>query len=662
MSFLLPLALLLGLTVAFPIFAHALRKGRAQTLDFPAARLVPEQKSSAQQRHRIQDRLLLLLRIAMLVCLTLLAASPFVRCSRLALSRTDGASVAAALVIDDSASMRALLPNGKTRLEAALAGADQLLDTARAGDSFSIVLAGYPARVLTPSTTELGSVRDALLEVKPTDRRTDLDSALRLARSLQEDVPQSDRPIVLLSDLSHRDPLDLSGVVLPDAGLRDPLENCALLAAVRINDAVQVEMACTSADSLRNRKIRLETPDGATVAADKEAEDGVVRIPLLNKSKKNSPPRIVARLTPPKTPNLDQISADDHVDVLENSTALTIAVRADQGKAGHKTGSGTVVQAAIESLDRGTRVQTLSLLPDNENDLEPYGALFIDDPSGLTPEVSEAIATWAQRGGVGVLLLGPSIASTPLGSTFSPFVDGPVTWARTTSKGADAKTPGSLGPLTTTWDDLGTDYRATFTVDEGATTRVRWDDGSPLVVERTPGRGLLLTVALPASVDQSDLALRPAFLELMDYVVTQSAIRRGAQATPVGQRWNVDESTIVRGPEGQVLPHRRVEGVTSSSYVEPHLAGRYTISTNEDRPEEAHATRVAMLDRAEQVSQPNEKLQAGAGREQQAALTKVGISREIALLALILGALELTFRALKRARGGRHLPNALSSP
>ena len=67
-----------------------------------------------------------------------------------------------------------------------------------------------------------------------------------------------------------------------------------------------------------------------------------------------------------------------------------------------------------------------------------------------------------------------------------------------------------------------------------------------------------------------------------------------------------------------------------------------------------------MLDRAEQVSQPSADLSGGGATRRQAALTKVGISREIALLALILGALELAFRAVKRARGTRPLPSAVS--
>src|SRR5690606_18195909 len=193
MSFLLPLALVLAVTAVFPILAHALRRGRAELVPFPAAHLVPEKKSSAQKRHRLEDKLLLLLRVLILLCLALLAASPFVRCSRLALSRTDGASVAAALVIDDSASMRAQTSSGETRLSVAVEAAKQLLKTARSGDSFSVVLAGYPARVLTPTTTELSSVVNILESIPETDRRTDLETALELARGLQADLPQRDR-------------------------------------------------------------------------------------------------------------------------------------------------------------------------------------------------------------------------------------------------------------------------------------------------------------------------------------------------------------------------------------------------------------------------------------------------------------------------------------
>ncbi len=513
MSFLVPLALLLGFTAVFPLIAHALRRGQARPISFPAARFVPSKTTAAKERHRIEDKWLLLLRTLLLLCLAALAASPFVQCSRLSLSRTDGASLAGVLVIDDSASMRANDEGGRPRLEKAVKAASELILTAQPGDSFAIVLAGQPARVLTPPTTELSSVAEALSGIEASDRETDLSAALTLARSLVSEAEQEDRPLVLLSDLaiSSDDTLNLEGVIIPDAGLTEKFENCALISAVRSSDAVQVETACTSPLALQNRFIELLDEKGRVTGKPIQAQDGALRMPL-DESNRDKTLALRVRLTPPARAEADAIASDDSCPVLETASSLTIALRADQAKAGLKTGAGTVLQAGLEALERNLRVETLSLLPDQSADLNRFAGLMIDDPSGFTPEVREALQAWVQEGGVAVLLLGEGINRTPLGSDFSPFLKGAPTWSRTDAHGANEKEPGSLGPLSTTWADIGAKFRANLGDIEGAEKKASWNDGQPLVIERLLGRGLLLTVTLPSSVDTSDLALRPAFL------------------------------------------------------------------------------------------------------------------------------------------------------
>jgi hypothetical protein len=554
-------------------------------------------------------------------------------------------------------------------LSLAIEAARQLLATARSGDSFSIVLAGYPARVLTPTTTELSSLDDILESIPETDRRTDIEAALDLARGLQADLPQKDRPIVLLSDLSSPDTLNLSDVLVPDAGLRSPLSNCALVNAIRSERAVQMEISCTGTEAVSERTVDVIDANGRPLGPPVKARDGAVRFELAEKAKAPSDMLLTARLSPPKDPQNDQISADDTCVVLSGAATLTVALRADQSRAGVKTGANTVVQTAIEALDAGVRVQTLTLLPDRSTDLDSYGALLIDDPSGFTPEVGEAISGWVERGGVAVTFLGPGILSMPLGSSFAPFLDAPPRWEASPSLGADPETPGSLGPLTTTWENIGARKRATVSPDERAEIKARFSDGAPLVLEKPEGRGLLLTVTLPSSVDLSDLALRPAFLELIDYAVTQSAIRRGAQATVVGERWNVAHDAIVRDPSGSIVEKKsRLLSDSEEAdaqdnnrkYVEPDLAGRYTLTQPTSRGENLPSFRYAVRDLTEHVAQPNEQITSGSSTGQQATLTQVGISREIALLALLLSALELAYRALRRARQTPPLPSAVS--
>ena len=661
MSFLLPLGLLLGLAAIAPLLAHALRRGQAKPLHFPATHLVPSKTSSAKERHKLEDKWLLLLRILMLFCLALLAASPFVQCSRLSLSRTDGASVAATIIIDDSASMRARTKEGSSRFEIAIEDAMDLLDTARPGDSFALVLAGSPARIASPPTTELSSFKETLQAIQPSDRKTDLQGALTLSRALHANRKQSEQSILLLSDLSIENlELDLSDIIVPPGELRAPLSNCALQGATLGGEFVHIEVVCTSADAAQDRTIHIENRNGKILASAVAAQDGAVRIQLTKKQKSNiSSADLRAVLSAPANSELDNISEDDSCPVLNAAAHLTVGVRADQAKAGIKTGAGTVLQAAIEALDRDVRVQNLSILPDRGTGLKSFGALLIDDPSGFTPEVRDALSHWVSGGGVGVLFLGPGISHAPLGSDFSPFLLSAPSWSRTDAPGVNAEIPGTLGPLTISWNDLHAKSRAVLNQETNVEIKASWSDGTPFVVERSLARGLLITVTLPASLDRSDLALRPAFLELIDYVISQSAIRRGAQATPVGTPWVVNPGETVTAPDGQQLEKLRrssvsdlQEGITPEQrqYVEPPLAGRYTIATTSREGNLEASYRYAMRDLREPVLQPLENLKGRSSGKSQARLAKVGISREIALLILILGVLELSFRMFRRQR------------
>jgi hypothetical protein len=106
-SFLYVAALAALALVGAPLVAHLLQRRRSDERDFPPARLVPASPPVARRRRRVDDRALYAVRTAAILALTLLGASPFVRCSALALGRQSGASIALALVLDDSLSMSA---------------------------------------------------------------------------------------------------------------------------------------------------------------------------------------------------------------------------------------------------------------------------------------------------------------------------------------------------------------------------------------------------------------------------------------------------------------------------------------------------------------------------------------------------------------------------
>ncbi|MEM9877287.1 MAG: BatA domain-containing protein, partial [Myxococcota bacterium] len=154
MSFLTLAALAVGLLVAAPIVAHLLRRKPPEEVAFTAVDLVPATTATAQRRNALEDRALFFVRAIAVLALAILGATPFVTCQRLSLARDGGASVAIAIVLDDSMSMQAATP-GETvsRFDRAPEGARGLLAGRREGDAGAVVLARAPPRGDHPATT-----------------------------------------------------------------------------------------------------------------------------------------------------------------------------------------------------------------------------------------------------------------------------------------------------------------------------------------------------------------------------------------------------------------------------------------------------------------------------------------------------------------------------
>jgi hypothetical protein len=124
----------------------------------------------------------------------------------------------------------------------------------------------------------------------------------------------------------------------------------------------------------------------------------------------------------------DAIAADDVAPVLAAGGSLAVAVVTDAAAGRTATGGPTPVEQALAALRLEADVRPLALVPDRAEDLAPFGALLLDDPPGLGPEVRRALGAWLEKGGVALAALGPAAASAPLGATLEPFVVGAVRW------------------------------------------------------------------------------------------------------------------------------------------------------------------------------------------------------------------------------------------
>jgi hypothetical protein len=702
MSFLTAYALAIALFVGAPVLAHLLRRRKAEERLFPPARLVPPTPPAARRRSMLEDRALFAVRALAVLTLALLGATPFVRCSRLALTRRSGASVALALVVDDSLSMRAKLPGGATRWARALASARELTSGLQTGDAVAIVLAGAPARVALGSTTNMAAVAEALDGLQPSDRATDLDGAVGLARGLVRGLAQRDKRVVVLSDLADGSPPDappLGGdgeIALwqPVPELLANGKDCAVTRADRSGARVWARVVCTASDdapaapaapsasaSAASAAGSASAPPGPSAGRKLEIRAGdkvIASVPLgpsvrVEEIAVELPPGAPEHLRAGLTGE-DAIAEDDEAPVVAAGGALPMGVVVDAATTHVATGGPPPIEQAFTALELDAQVHPLPSVPEHAEELNPYAALIVDDVPGFTPEVRRAIAAWVERGGVLLLTLGPRAAAAPLGAGFEPLVPGVVRWGPSPSPGIDPATAALLGPSADGLADLAPRGRAALDPEAAVRADIlaRWLDGAPLLLRRSLGRGAVLVMTLPLSTEESDLVLRPAFLALLDRFVSTARARGGARRVDVGEAWTFDgyrsvkvQQVALSGP-GKPTPLRVSEGDAAALQgrapveaerrlrAEPPLAGLYELELDGERTSRVAAVPDREIDLRPRRVRDEARAAALGGID-----PSLDVSPYVALLLLGLFAVELVLRLLgQRAATAERLAQA----
>ncbi|MBX3262713.1 MAG: VWA domain-containing protein [Labilithrix sp.] len=649
MSFLTVLALAVAALIAAPYLAHRLRRQRADEVPFAPARLVPEAPPKARRRARLEDRSLFAIRAASVVALALLGASPLVRCSRLALSR-GGASVAVAIVIDDSMSMRAKDGGDRSRFARAKKGAEEILASLREGDAAAIVLAGAPARVGLAATTDVGAARAALEGVVESDRATDLDGAVAIARTLVGQLPQIDRRVIVLSDLAdgNADAPPLGGaadatvpvwVAMPELAKDTDAADCGILAADRAGGRARVRFACSLPRAAAGREVQIKDGDKVLQTASlPQTALGEVMLPIVGDDARE----LFAVLT-----GDDAVAADDRALVVVESGPAAIAVVGDRSDDAVSTGGAPVVEQALAALHVDMAVRPIPQAPDRREDTAAFAAMLVDDPPGFTPEQRHALAAFVDRGGVLVLALGRRAAAAPLGATFEPFLARAVGFGPTPTQSADpASGAPALGDAAASLSDLAAKGRAALAPDDASAFEpiLKWSDGAPFVMRRARGRGEVWVTTLPFSVDVSDMALRPGFLSLLDAIVGDAKERSSPLRGDVGVPWVFAGAGAVEaiGPGGRVASSRD----DGALRIVPTLIGPHRL-TVDGTPE----LRVAAPVQREIDLRPRAVASTATSSSLGGGVSVVDVSWAIALVLLVLVAAETVVRAVTRPRG-----------
>jgi Ca-activated chloride channel homolog len=176
MGLLLPFALGL-LALAIPIIIFYMLKLRRRDHVVSSSllwrRALLDRTANAPWQ-RLRRNLLLLLQLLLLILLVLVLARPFV----LSDAPIEGNAV---VVLDASASMRAVDAEGKSRWDRAVEEAGRLIDGLSGGSRMTLVWAGPNPSVASAPTGNKGALRSALASLRPSNGPGDLPSALILA-------------------------------------------------------------------------------------------------------------------------------------------------------------------------------------------------------------------------------------------------------------------------------------------------------------------------------------------------------------------------------------------------------------------------------------------------------------------------------------------------
>jgi len=660
-SFLTVAALFASLLVGLPLAAHLLRRRHAEERFFPPTVWLSATPPNARRRSRIEDRALLIVRILGVLGLTILGATPFVSCSHLALERRGGASVAIAIVVDDSLSMRALAGE-TTRIELARQAALDLIDGARAGDAFAIVLAGSPPRVALAPTTDLAAVRDAASRIVASDRATDVEGATRLGRDLVAHMPQPDRRVVLLSDLrdGRPDAPELAGdaevsLWFPLTGLAAPVGgDCAILGASRTGARGEVRLACAAGDG---GAAGPSPSEGRTIVIRREGDrEALVKLPLpaevtIAAYTLDLPPVADEAVLVAEIDGKDAIASDDRATLSAAGAELSIGVVSDTSATQTETGGPPPLEQGFAALGLGASIKPFNTTPDEERDLGALGALVIDDPPGFTPEQRRALSSWLDKGGTLLVTLGPTAAAAPLGSTFAGILPGVVRWGASPALGVSADSAGTFGVSARGLSTLAPKGRATIDAEAatGGEVLAAWTDGAPLLIRRRVGRGSVLVSTLPLSTEQSDFALRPAFLALLERVAELSRAASGNARVDVGQAIALEGFKDVKAsylaPSGEPPVPVEIRGDARGARLEPGLAGRYELVLDG-----ATSMRTATVPAREIDLRPRKVADGARAKELGGEAPHVDASPYVAVFLLALFALETALRVFSGRR------------
>ena len=605
MNFLDPI-FLAGLGVAaVPIVIHLINRRKARLHRFAALEFVLRSQKRTARKWRIKQLLLLIVRTLAILAIPMALSRPYLSLSGATVTALPGGAPSSVVfVVDDSMSMRWDDGDGSL-LDKAIAEAKSGVADLGEEDNAALVLAGSSARAVVPDLTfDRGVVLDALDDIEPGHRSTDLAGALGLAWGLLQTSSLDERRIVLITD-AQRAGFDLAKLPWPVGGGPQVVVRNLAAGEVRPNRAVvgveaepapeagpfawRFAVSVAASSEVGEAPVAVETSialevDGRVVTqgfvspAPGEVVVKTFTAPIGGEGVRRG--RVVLRG--------DGLSADDvrAFSLRVRPSLRVLVVNGDPRTIPYNDEVFYLEKALLPGAGAGSRlrprvVQTSALA---SMDLREVDVVFLANVGEAPPGVAALLEGWVRRGGGLIVSAGERMAGAR-GRWIDSLLPASSRGIRKLGRDTGAP-PVRLGPPPTGLPmfDLfrgaaGEGLRAatfdryllvTPSISDDRTTLLTYGDGAPALMERRLGKGRVMLLTTTVDRDWSNLAVSTGFLPLMQeacHYVARSTARSSARTTSVGG------AVSVPTPPGAVTAEWEASDGTRSAPIGALLEG-----------------------------------------------------------------------------------------
>ncbi|WP_367871750.1 BatA domain-containing protein [Luteolibacter sp. Populi] len=629
MNFLNPFMLGGLAALSIPVVIHFMNRFRVQTTEWAAMRFLQQSIRQDARRLKLQDLLLLLLRL-LLVALAVLAFARPVQKAFASPEQAGKGAVASMVLLDNSASMGCSL-GAELCIDRAKRDIAKWADEMDSQSLLGLCLVSNRAEPLIPKPgPNTGLFRKMLAEAPLSDRGSDLLPGLRFAVESLKNIHGMPREIRIFTDgqgaawLKSAEILKLANanpgirfvpVIIADKlpanlGIVDVSPESGTVAALQ-PARIRVEVANHGDSPVQDLRVNLFSAEGRPVGESVIAsiEPGAsVTTSIATMFEKAGPNSISATIPP------DAFATDNRRSAaLDVVSQMNILICEEHPTAEPTDRDGFYLANALMPIPSEEAPRHfMSLLFTSPADLpgelsSAVHAVFLCNPGSLPIATAGALREYVQHGGSVVVFPGSQtsaedwMANAALAGLL-PATLGPPTGDDEGAKGLAWQSGDFNHPITELWNDLQQGRLSAIKVfrhfplvpKPEARVIATLSDGSPVAVESRSGEGAIVVFATPATPDWSNLPLHPAFVPLTQRLLGYMNRGKGSRLSllpgeafrkVVPSELNGEEFTVKRPDSESARSAGQVasdEGQTYVRYALTEKAGIYHMSVGAD--------------------------------------------------------------------------------